>query len=336
MVDDTNGLAFDATFGATPEDGDYDLIFTGFGLVSPVTVTVARSTTPDTNDDLAAAMDAELDTAAGGGGDLEDILQPDSIESEDAVVSFAIADGLIGTVTSSAPGSATLTVEVTDGDLASQLFALQYTRAPLFYNSDDSVLLAEAVMCRCFGNDLDVAQLSWDFKKLIGIVGSTLNETQVAVLRNANANYFATTITSAGQESVAFTAPGWTSNGPSGQGLPIRVTTSTDWMLAKWEERVLNMHLREPDAVWLDDDGLNRLDAIGRSIAADGLAANHFIGKVVPEGELYAGTETPAIFVPKAKDLTTEERETGTVTVPMVVYIKPSLAKTVVNVKVRL
>lgn len=105
------GPAYSATVGGTATDGDYTITFTGFGLETPVDVDVTRSTTPASNDDLAAEIDAALDVAADASGSLEDILFPGSISSAAAVVSFRAFAGLpAGTVTQSAPAPGTLTI----------------------------------------------------------------------------------------------------------------------------------------------------------------------------------------------------------------------------------
>jgi phage tail sheath gpL-like len=99
--------AYVATVGGTATNGDYQIIFTGFGLGSPVTVEVERSTTPATNNDLAAALDGALDTHIGT--DLAAVLVPGSISSSTNTVSFRTLSGLTGTVTYAAPSPGTLT-----------------------------------------------------------------------------------------------------------------------------------------------------------------------------------------------------------------------------------
>lgn len=136
-----------AVIGGTPEDGNYDLIFTGFGLESPVTVRVERSTTPSTNDDLAAAMETELETAIAG--DLAGVVL--SASSATATVSFTIAGGLAtGTVTEASPGSTTITLAGT------------------------GVATLTCKHAAAFGNDLDVRLNYFDREDLEAPAGMTV------------------------------------------------------------------------------------------------------------------------------------------------------------------
>ncbi len=103
------GPTWTAEFGGTEDDGDYTLTFTGFGLPAPVDVVVARATTPATNDDLAAAMDAELVIQNDTDGDIEGILA--AVSSATDTVSIEVAQGLpSGVITSSAPVGASITL----------------------------------------------------------------------------------------------------------------------------------------------------------------------------------------------------------------------------------
>ncbi|NJK32972.1 MAG: DUF3383 domain-containing protein [Deltaproteobacteria bacterium] len=245
---------------------------------------MVRATTPATNNDLAASMDTALDTAAAALGSLDGVVVPSSITSSTNTVTFEIADGLpSGTVTVSDPETPDgLEIERTDADVGSALLANSYNRTSLWYHPTDADLLAERVMSRCFGTNLDQQQLSWGYKQLVGVTGTTtLSSTTANALRNVNVNYFAPTVSSQGQISSAFTAPGWVSAGIAGQGTPIAAITSVDWMHARLEEGLLNMFLREPNAIFLDKDGIGRAESVVRDVFATGLAADHLSNTVV-------------------------------------------------------
>jgi len=337
LLDDA-GKEYQATFDGTPTDGDYTLTFTGFGLSAPVDITVTRSTTPATNNDLAAALDTALDTAAGAAGDLEDVLVASSISTTDNVVTFETQDGLdAGTITVTDPETPDgLAIETTDDDVGSQLMANSYNRTSLWYHPTDADLLAERVMARCFGNNLDTQQLSWSYKNIVGVTGTqSLTSANVTALRNVLCNYFAPTVSSQGLTSQAFTAPGWTSSGVAGAGLPIRVITTQDWMHARLEEGFLNMWLKEPNAIFLDKDGIGRAESVVRDVFANGLRADHLIAKVVPDGEEFAGEQTPYLNVPKPSEISAADREAGILRMTGVVYIKPTLEKVVLNITAR-
>ncbi len=335
---DNGGNAYTATFGGTPADGDYTLTFTGFGLGSPVDVDVTRSGgSPSDNAALGVALDAALDTAAAGS--LSSVLVAASISNDGSgVVSFETQDGLdSGTVTVTDPESPDgLVVATVDADIGSNLLANSYGRTSLWYHPTDSDLLAERVMARCLSADLDTQQISWSFKRLVGVTGTqALTSANVTALRNVNCNYFAPTVSSQGQVSSAFTAPGWVSAGAAGAGRPVRVQTTVDWFKTRAEERLLNMWLREPNAIFLDKDGIGRVEAVIRGLLADGLAADHIIASVVPEGEDYAGEQTPYVEVPKPSAITTADRAAGILRMTVVFYIKPTLEKVVLSVTAR-
>jgi hypothetical protein len=336
MLDGSLGLAFGAQFQGTPVDGTYRTTFTGYGLVSPVDVDVVRAGgTPATNTDLGTALAAALIAAAGAG--LAGVINLASIVDDLAgTVTFATEDGLIGTVTVTDPEAPDgLVVTVLDGDVASQMLALQLSRSSLWYHATDTELLAERVMARCFGNDLDQQQLSWSYKPLGGVPGATLTGAQAAVLRAANANYFANAISTAGNVSSPFTAPGTMSVGASGAGRLIRVQTSLDWFHARSEEALLSVFLREPNAVFLDDNGINKFAAAQRGVFTTGVAADHFIEKIVPDGEDFAGIRTPAVFAPKASSISVEDREAGILRLTALGYLKASAERVVANIEVR-
>lgn len=336
MIDDDTGPSYEATFGGTPTDGTYRLIFTGFGLGAPVNVDVVRAGgVPADNTALGVALDAALDTALAGS--LATVLAPGTISNALGVVSFSVLDGLAaGTITVTDPESPDgLEVEIVDGDIASRLFQLQYTRSALCYYATDDDMLAERFLARCLGNDLDTQQLSWSYKPLVGIAGSTLQPDEIAVLRAANVNYFSTAISSAGQLTSAFTAQGVFPVGTSGAGRLIRVQTSIDWLHARKEEALLSVFLREPDAVFLDNAGINRFVAASKGVNTTGLGADHLIEKVVPEGEDFAGEKTPLIIAPDESEITTADRETGTLRMQELLYLKPSAEKVVLVTEVR-
>ncbi len=317
MLDNSTGITAECTFAGTLVDGTHSLTFTGFGLASPVTVEVTRTGgSPADFDAMAVALDAALDGEAG----LSSVLS--SVDSSGPTVSIAITDGLIGTITPSAPGTSELNVEITDGDVGSQLFALQYTRSMLAYNASDSVWLDGAWTGRCMGFDLDSRKGIWAFVPLVGIAGSTLTEPQVTVLRNANVNYFAPTSTTAGVATQAFTAQGFTPNGNPGEGRRIDITTSLDWLKARFEEGGISALLRAPNGITLDDDGINAFNAVYEGVFEEGLGAKHLDERVVPSGQDYAGEQTPLLLPPTFAGLTQTEREGRNMSHSGVVYLK--------------
>jgi hypothetical protein len=332
MLDDTNGLEATATFGGTTADGDYDLTFTGFGLVSPVTVTVTRTGgSPATDTDLAAAMEIALDGEAGLSGVLNDA------DAVDEVVTIQMTDGVpVGTITSSAPGGASLTVVVTDGDIGSQLFANQYTRSLLAYSASDAVYLDGAWMGRCLGFNLDVQKGIWAFKSLNGIAGASLTEAQATVLRAANVNYFAPAQSSAGVNTAAFTAQGFTPSGTAGNGRRIDVTTTLDWLHARLEEAAISTLLRETHGIAMDDRGINRFSAAYEGVFETGIAAKHIDPRVVPTGEDYEGEQTPLLIAPRAALLTTAEREARELTHSGFLYLQNFAEKVNLNLNASL
>lgn len=334
LLDPTTGMSFSAQFGGTPTDGDYDLIFTGFGLGSPVTVTVTRAAgTPATNDDLAAAMETALDTAEAG--PLNGVLVTGSPSATTDTVVFDTVDGLIGTVTTAAPGAGTLTATVTDADIGSQLFANQYTRTALVYNSSDTVYLDGAWTSRCLGFDLDVKKGVWAYKQLNGVSGSTLTNAQAQALRNVNANYFAAAQATSGLNTPVFTAQGWVPFGTAGAGRRIDVMSTLDLTHARFEEDLINVLLRETHGVPYDDAGINRFVAAIKDRFSRLVAAGHYTNFIVPEGQPDAGTLTPSVTAPLLSETTTSERASRTLTIQGLAYLRSGIERVVFSVEVR-
>ena len=332
------GPAYTNTIGGTEDDGDYDLIFTGFGLVSPVTVTIARTAgSPADNEALAEAQALELATQADTGGDLEDILDLDSIDDSVAEsVSFKILDGLAsGTITTSQPSGATQTVVLDDADLGSRMFDLGYLRTALLYHPTDTDRVDAAWMSRCLAFNLDQRKGVWSYKRLNGVEATNLTDAQVTQLRDVNANYFSPAVMSAGNTVQAFTAQGWVSGGSAGAGRRIDVTTSLDWAKARIEEAFANVLLRETHGVPYTDAGINRFAAALRGVFTTGLSASHFVAFQVPEGESDEGLNTPAIIVPRLSETTTTERETRTLTFRAIAYLGSFIEKVVFDVEIR-
>lgn len=335
-----DGPSYTVTFvtaSPPPGDGDYTLTFTGFGLPSPVDIDVTvTGGSPATDALLAAAFDAALDTAAGTSGSLEDVVDPASISSALGVLSFSILDGLAaGTVTSSTQAGTTMTVAMVDGDVGSRMFDLQYTRTGLVYHPTDAEMLAESWAARCLSFDLDQRKGIWSYKRLNGIAGTSLTNSQVTALRNVNANYFAPAVMSSGNAVQAFTAQGWFPSGDAAAGRRIDITTTLDWAKARLEEATLGVLLRETHGVPLSDAGINRFATAARGHFSRGVAAGHYLPFQVPEGEDYEGLQTPAIFVPKVADLTASERASRTFTFSAVAYLQNYIEKVQFNVEVR-
>lgn len=327
------GPTYTLTFGGTETDGDYDVTFTGFGLASPQTVTVTRATTPATNDDLATAMDAELDTQTGGGGDIEGVLA--LVSSAGSVVTIRVTDGLIGTITTDAPGSATLIAEVTDADIGTFLQSNNYTRTALVYSASDTAMLAEAWASRCLAFNLDVRKGGWAYKRLNGQAGATLTSSEAQALRNANMNYFAEAVASSGVAIQAFTAQGWMPSGAAAAGRRIDVTTTLDWMNARFEEALMNVLLQEPNWVPYSNSGIRRFKTAANDVLARALRAEHLVPFIPPTGQPDEGVQTPYISVPKLSATSTTERQNRELTMGGVGYLTAGIEKVIFNLEVR-
>lgn len=322
------GPSFTATFGGTPADGTYRLTFTGFGLGSPVNVDVVRAGgSPASNTALGVELDAALDTAAAAMGSLEDVLVASSIGNALGVVSFRLQPGLAsGTITVTDPESPDgLVVATTDAAIGEVLFRNQYTRTALVYHATDSEYLDGAWASRCLSFNLDEQKGGWSFKRLVGIEGDSLNDTQVANLRSVNCNYFAPAVMSSGVQVSAFTAQGWMPSGDEGEGRRIDVTTSLDWLEARLEEATINVNLNATHDVPFDDAGINRYTAAWTGVLALGVSAGHLVEFTVPEGEQNAGIKTPFLDVPKLADTTSTERQNRTLSATGLVYLRSSV-----------
>lgn len=96
------------TVGSTPADGNYDIIFSGFGLASPVTVRSTRAGgVPSTNADIAQDLVTEMTALIAT--DLSGVVSS-PVTAAASALDFTIADLLpAGTITTIQPGGATLT-----------------------------------------------------------------------------------------------------------------------------------------------------------------------------------------------------------------------------------
>lgn len=316
LLNDATGITSELTFAGTIVDGSYEVTFTGFGLVTPVVVAVSRASAED-EDALAVLLDAALDAE----GDLTAVLA--SVDSSGPTVSVAITDGLIGTITTAAPGTGELNSVITDGDIGSQLFALQYTRTALAHHTSDAEYLDGAWMGKCLGFNLDVEKGVWAHKQLTGISGnSSLNSSQIAVLRNANVNVFAPAVTSAGVTTPAFTSQGWMPSGSAGAGRRIDVTTTLDWLHARLEEAGINTLLRETNGIPQDSKGIHRFTAAYEGVGETGVSANHLSERSVEAGLQYEGEATPLIIAPRASSLDAAAREGRTLAHTGIMYLQ--------------
>ena len=331
LIDGT-GARYSATFGGTPADGTYRLTFTGFGLGSPVNVDVVRSAgSPATNANLGTALRAALLSAADGGS-LDGVVDVDSLGGTSATATFQIVGGLAaaGTVSVTDPESPNgLVVTVTDNAIGELLQRNGYTRCALFYHSDDADYADGALTSRCLAFDLDTQKGAWSYKRLIGVEGDALSDTEVANLRNVNANYYASAVMSSGVAVQAFTAQGWMPAGDAGAGRRIDVTTSLDWLHARLEEAVANVLLRETHEIPYTDAGINRFAAAIRGVFATGLKAGHLVEFTVPEGEENEGIVTPYLDLPRLSDTTTTQRQNRTLTASGLVYLRSAIERVV-------
>ena len=332
------GPQFNAAFEGTVADGTYILTFTGFGLPSPVAVTVTRTTgTPATLALIAADMRTALTTAEGT--TLDGVLDPTSLGGTGINAIFGILPGLAsGTVVSSGTAvasTADLTVTTTDAAIGEILFRLQYTRTALLYHATDADYLDGAWSSRCLSFDLDTQKGAWSFKRIAGIEGDALNDEQVANLRSVNCNYFAPAVMSSGNQVQAFTAQGWMPTGAAGAGRRIDVTTTLDWYKSRLEEATINVNLRDPHDVPFDDAGINRYFAAWTGVNGVGLKAGHLIEFVVPEGEDLEGTKTPYLDVPQLSETTTTQRANRTLSATGLVYLRSSIEAVALAIEAR-
>ena len=330
------GAEWTDTIGGTTTDGDYDQIFTGFGLAgSPVTVTSTRSTTPTDNDAMAAAIVAELITQNSGGGDIEGVLEVGSISATDNVVTFKITDGLVGVVTEASPSPGTQTLALVDADIGTVLFVRQNLRMALLYYQTDTVDAAGAWLSRCLSFDLDSKKGSWSYKKLNGIPTTALSNAETAAVRAINCNYYAQVAATSGVVSESFTFPGVMASGAAGAGQRIDITTSLDWMQARFEEALFGVFTRETHMIGYDDAGINRFGAAATSVFGTGVNAGHLVPFVGPEGEDYAGELTPLVDLPLASSLTAAVRTSGLLTFSGIAYLRESIERVTFSVELR-
>jgi len=331
------GSSYQAVVGGTPTDGTYVLTFTGFGLVSPVTVTTTRTAgTPATSTLIGDALRAALVTAAAGS--LLGRVDPASIGGTGATLTWTMLGTVeAGTIVASGTAlpSATLLVTIPDQDIGSALFALQYTRTALVYHPSDTEYLDGAWTSRCLSFDLDQRKGIWAFKRLNGIAGTTLSNAQIAALRAVNVNYFAPAVSTAGVPISAFTAQGWVGSGAAGAGRRIDVTTTLDWAQARYEEALFSVLIRETHGVPYDDSGFNRFYAAAATVNATGLAAGHFVEFRVPLGEPQEGTQTPFITMPTLRSTSAAARVARTLTFSALLYLRAAIERVVFAVEVR-
>lgn len=337
---DGDGPIHEFTFGGTLDDATYTLTFTGFGLGSPVDIDVVRgSGTPATEDDMAAAMAAALETAADGGSLDGVVVVGESVASgSGGTGTLQLEDGLAsGTVTVTSEGSTgTLDVEVIDSDVASSLFASQYTRTALLYYHDDAVYADAAWLARCLAFDLDRRKGGWSHKRLIGVAGSPLNGTDVARLEANNVNYLGDARTDAGVAVIAATQRGVFPSGNAGFGRRIDITTSLDWYAARAQEGLYSVNLQETHQVGYDDDGINRFAAVMDRIHAQGLAAGHFVRRIVPAGDPNEGTETPVANFPTLATVSATDLANGNLPFDTLVYLRGAIERVQMAGEVRL
>jgi hypothetical protein len=334
------GPTYSVLVGGTATDGTYILTFTGFGLASPVPVTVTRAAgTPATNDLIGDEFRTALTTAAGGS--LSGEIVTASIGGTGATVTFRMTDGLLGTVTASGTavaGAGDLTVTVTDADIASALFAGQYTRTALWYYATDADMLAERVLARGLGYDLDTEQGQWSWRQLFGISASTdVNGTTAAAIRAVNANYFATAqMDVGGALTTPFTFPGRFPVGSSALGRRISTTVSLDYMHARLQEALLSVLLQSSHGVLFDNNGIGLFDAVTKDALDKFVKRKHITRLTIPAGEEDAGRESPFADWPKASAITSAVKATGVLTATRAVaHIAQSIDRVIFSLEAR-
>lgn len=332
-----NGPSWSHVISGTAADGTMILTFTGFGLVSPVTVTTTRAAgSPATLALFLAALATQLTTQAGT--DLEDVVVAASISVNATTLTYRIADGLAsGTVAVSGTAIAStvdLTATQTDYDLGSRMFALQYDRTALMYYSDDAVYADGAWTSRCGSADLDTRKNIWAHKKLIGVEGDSLSNLEISALRAVNANYFGPAIATSGVATQSFTAQGWMPYGLTGAGRRIDVRISLDWLQARLQEAGLGVLLGASHGVLATAAGINKFTSAFRRVLRLGVQAGHLMDFVVPDDEEYAGTVTPAVTAPDVRTQTAAQRASRSQTWSILCYLAPYVEAVVVNVQV--
>jgi hypothetical protein len=241
------------------------------------------------------------------------------------VVTIRVTDGLVGTITTAAPGTGTLTAAVTDADIGTFLRLTNYFRTSLWYHTNDAQYLDAAIASRCLSFDLDVRKGTWAYKRVNGIAGSTLTGAQANALRAANANYVADALSSAGTTITAFSSPGWVSGGDSGAGRSIDVMTTLDWFNARLEEELINVLLQETHMVGYDDAGIARFDGAVQRVVDRGLRAGHFVPFKIQEGQAKAGLQTPHQDFPTLAETSTTERANRTLTATGLAYLRAGI-----------
>ncbi len=334
------GMSFSVLVGGSATDGTYTLTFTGFGLGSPVVVTVTRTAgSPATNADIGDAFRTALTTAAGGS--LSGELVTASIGGTGATITFRMADGLVGTVTAggtAVAGAGDLTVTVTDADIATQLFRGQYTRTALWYYATDADMLAERILARGLGYDLDTEQGQWSWRPLFGIPASTdVNGTNAAAIRAVNANYFATAqMDVGGALTTPFTYPGRFPVGSAALGRRISTTVSLDYMHARLQEALLSVLLQSSHGVLFDNNGIGLFDAVTKDALDKFVKRKHISRLTIPAGEEDAGRESPFADWPKASEITSTVKQSGVLTAKRAVaHIAQSIDRVVFNLEAR-
>lgn len=335
------GPTYNALFEGTVADGTYILTFTGFGLGSPVTVTTTRTAgSPATLSLVADAFRTALTTAAGGS--LSGVVVTSSIGGVSPNVSFRIADGLAaGTVVASGTAvasTADLTVSLLDYDIGSWLFQQQSQRTALVYHDDDAEFLDGAWAALGLSFDLDVRKGIWAYLQPSGIAASQLSNTQVAALRNVNANYFSPAVMSSGVATQAFAAQGWVPYGTAGAGMRIDTRITLDWLQARMQEAGMSVLLRAASSggVPFTDAGIGLFGAAFQGVLDVGVAARHLLGGfVVPDGSERAGTVTPAIFAPKLRSLTSTQRASRQLSLTGLAYTAEAIERVNIALEVR-
>ncbi len=334
------GLSFSVLVGGSATDGTYTLTFTGFGLGSPVVVSTTRAAgTPATNDLIGDALRAALVTAASGS--LSGEIVTSSIGGTGETITFRMTDGLLGTVVSggtAAAGAADLTVTTVDNDIASRLFLGQYTRTALWYYATDADMLAERILARGLGYNLDVEQGQWSWRNLFGISGSTdVNGTTAAAIRNVNANYYASAqMDVGGGQTTPFTFPGRFPAGAAALGRRISTTISLDYMHARLQEALISVPLQSSHGTLFDNDGIGLFDAVTRNILDAFVKRKHITRLTIPAGEEDAGRESPFADWPKASQITSTVKQSGVLTATRAVaHIAQSIDRVVFNLEAR-
>lgn len=277
----------------TASDGAYDIVFTGFGLASPVTIRVTRATTPATNADIADALRDLIATEIDAGGDLENVVISEDGTGANVHFTFAaeLPDGVVTVVD---PGAGTLTHTIPDTALWQQMKAALYDQCTLNYHHNvANYYLDGAVGSRAGGFKLDqpggVGALA--YKPILSVPFTVFAQSVHAVnLRQCNVNYYAK------KRGLQFYFPGVT---PRGAPYFADIKWTMHWFRRRTEEALIAEWVGEPNKIGYDQAGITRLAGVVQKVLDRGVIYGHWLGDV---------GFAPVVIVPLLKDIPANDK----------------------------